>query len=120
MQISERNSILGLIGFSRRAGSIVIGTDLVCDEIRSGKIHFAILAMDCSPNTKKRVLNCCEYYKCDLLTDVFTKEELTKICSKSSYISAIGISDRNIIKGILGKIKNSAKENQEEKYVRKG
>ena len=50
-------STLNNLGLCNRAGTLISGTDMVCDYMESGKVFYIFLANDASDNTKKKILN---------------------------------------------------------------
>ena len=87
--------LLFSIGLARKAGKVTVGTDMVCDEIRKNKIYLVLAAKDVSDNTKKKITDCCAYYKVKLHVCDLTKEALGKAIGKP-FAACIGISDANL------------------------
>ena len=93
--------LLSTAGLAARARRIVIGTELLCDGLRSGQVCFVLLASDASENTKKRVTDksayygvplCCLRADCATLARVFGK--------KNGSIAAVGITDGGIVRAM--------------------
>lgn len=102
MNDSKKKSLLFRIGLGRRAGKIIVGTDMVCDGIRDGKVLLVIEAAAVSENSKKRIENCASYYETQLVRlDDVNADELGKAIGKSA-VACIGVADENIAKLILG------------------
>lgn len=96
--MSENNNLKQLrfsIGLARKAGKVVVGTDMVCDGIRKKKIVLALCAEDVSDNTKKKISDCCSYYKVRLSFCSMTKDELGNAIGKP-FAACIGITDANL------------------------
>ncbi len=91
-----KNKVLGLCGFAKRAGKLVVGTDHICDEIRrhgiprdaegvSAKpIGIVLLSSDASENTKKRITNACLYYQVPYRQTAVSSEELAARIGKNA------------------------------------
>ena len=96
--MNEKNNLKQLlfsIGLARKAGKMIVGTDMVCDEIRKKHIFLALYASDVSENTRKRISDCCQYYHVKLYACPVTKEELGASIGKS-FAACIGITDKNL------------------------
>lgn len=87
--------LLFSIGLARKAGKLVSGTDSVCDEIRKNKIFLVLCSHDVSDNTKKKISDCCTFYKVKLYFCEVSKEMLGKSIGKS-FSACVGITDKNL------------------------
>lgn len=86
--------LLSAIGLARKAGKLTIGTDMVCDAVRSHKITLVIASGYASENTKKRISDCASFYKTDVNFVQISTEELGAAIGKSAC-ACIGVSDEN-------------------------
>ena len=86
---------LGMLGLVKKAGKLIIGTDRVTDTVRSNTPGLTLIASDASDNTKKRAINCCDYYKAEYQIIDVTAEELAHAIGRSNNISVIFITDKN-------------------------
>ena len=68
---------------------------MVCDGIRHGKIRIVVSAVDNSDNTKKRISDCCAYYKVPLYISEADKETLGRAIGKT-HAACIGVTDENL------------------------
>ena len=50
----DEKRFLSMLGLCRRAGEIIIGTDLVTKALPSGKVQVVFFTADSSENTKKK------------------------------------------------------------------
>jgi ribosomal protein L7Ae-like RNA K-turn-binding protein len=102
--------ILSLLGLSVRAGKLVTGTDKICDEIRrhgmpseDGKGYstcgIAVIASDASANTKKRIMNACNYYRVECVSVKLTQSQIADITGKAAVASCATF-DRGFADGI--------------------
>ncbi len=87
--------LLFSIGLARKAGKVAVGTDAVCDEIRKNNIKLVISASDISDNTKKKISDCCTYYRIQLHFCELSKEALGHAIGKP-FAACIGITDQNL------------------------
>ena len=108
MQVKKSKQFLGLLGIAQKAGKVVAGTNLVTEAIRSAspsKYPYAVfLASDVSENTRKRVVNCCNYYEVQLHAVSVTAEMLGKAIGKEGTISAVGITDKGLSEALANAI----------------
>ena len=81
--------ILSCVGLCRKAGKLIVGTELTVEAIRGGKIKLALLSSDASRNTEKRI---CSYRQAELIRLPYTSEALGAAVGKASTASA-GITD---------------------------
>ncbi len=105
--------ILSLLGFAMRAGRLSCGTDKVCDEIRrhgfpeqsNSRIRrrsgVVIIAKDASDNTKKRIVNACNYYHIGFITSNISSEELAQRTGRSSAAAVCATFDPGFSDGII-------------------
>ena len=87
--------LLFSIGLARKAGKVISGTDFVCDGIRKGKILLTVCSDDVSDNTRKKISDCCAYYRTPLCFADVSKEMLGKAIGKS-FTACVGITDQNL------------------------
>ena len=87
--------LLFSVGLARKAGKLVSGTDSVCDEIRKNKIFLVLCSQDVSDNTRKKISDCCTYYKAKLHFCGVSKEALGKAIGKP-FSACVGITDKNL------------------------
>ena len=96
----KSEKLLSLLGFAARARRLIFGTELCRNAMRSGQISLAILASDASPNTKKRIVDACKYYGCDVCQSEVTSAILASRLGKSGLVAVVGLGDANFIRGI--------------------
>lgn len=92
--------LLSLLGFAARARRLVFGTELCRTAARTGQISLAIISSDASPNTKKRIVDACKYYGCDVCQSAVPSSILASRLGKSGITAVVGLSDHNFIAGI--------------------
>lgn len=98
------SKFLSMLGLSRRAGSSIIGTDLVTKALPSGKVKLVIYATDSSNNTEKKITDKCKFYGVECVKSIYTSDELSHAVGKLSSVCVIGISDENFSKELFSLI----------------
>lgn len=93
-----------MIGFARRAGKCVIGTDLICRAMPKGEIRLVVISSSASENTKKKLSVKSEFYGIDSIEAGLDTERLGNIVGKSGAVAAVGICDG----GFADEIKKAA------------
>ncbi len=95
---------LNLLGLAYRAGKVRTGIDAILRDIERGNIALLLIASDVKKNTKKQLVNKCNYYDVPYI-ELSNRYELGKAIGKGARV-AIGISDggfarkfKNIIAG---------------------
>ena len=96
---SEAESILGLIGLSKKAGKIEAGSNPCELAIKTDKSELVILAKDASEKTKEPILKLCGYHDVPV-REFATKEELGRFTGKPIR-AALAITDSGLAKRIL-------------------
>ena len=96
----KSEKLLSLLGFAARARRLVFGTDLCRAAARAGQISLAIISSDASQNTKKRVVDACKYYGCDVCQSAVPSSILADRLGKSGVTAVVGLNDHNFIAGI--------------------
>ena len=90
------DKILSNIGLCNRARGLVIGTDIVLDNVRAGKVKLVFLATDASLNTQKKVQDKCNYYGVEVIKS-YSSEELSLAVGKENKM-VIGITNESFLK----------------------
>ena len=78
--------INGLLGLSCRAGQVTLGTDMVIQEIRSGKAGLVLLDESASEGTKKKISDACAYRGVPLHR--MPEGEIDRACGKDGRMAA--------------------------------
>ena len=92
--------LLSLLGFAARARRLVFGTELCRTAARAGQISLVVIAADASQNTKKRIIDACKYYGCDVCQSAVPSAILASRLGKSGVTAVVGLNDHNFIAGI--------------------
>jgi ribosomal protein L7Ae-like RNA K-turn-binding protein len=93
------DKIYGMIGLSRKSGSLVLGFDLVEEQIKKRKLHLVIYTSDSSEKGRNNLIQLCEEYDVKYL-EHGSKHELGKILNKLE-VSFVGIRDKNMAEYII-------------------
>ena len=95
---------IGIVGIAKKAGKLLIGTELTAAAVRAakpGKIPVAVfLACDASQNTKKSVAHFCSYYQIERFTLCLTTEQLGKATGKTCAVACIGVTDAGLARAV--------------------
>ena len=101
LEINVKQRLSGMLGFAMRAGKIIVGTDLVCRAMPSGKIKLVVVSAGASDSTKKKLTVKSEFYGIkSLIADIDT-EELGRIIGKSSATAAVAVTEKMFSEQIL-------------------
>lgn len=95
--------MIKILGLARKAGKVVIGTDLTVNEVRKNRVKVVLLASDASNNTKKLIYDKCQFYKVFVI-DTYSSAEISNSIGKEN-IKVIGISDEGFSKLLLSQKK---------------
>ena len=90
------NKSLNTLGMCACARKISYGETLLKD-IKSKKIYFVVVASDASDNSKKKIIDKCNYYRCEYQI-CLSKDSITKSIGRVDLVSAVGIKDCNLAK----------------------
>lgn len=104
---AENNTrVRGMIGFARRAGKCIIGTELICRALPKGEVKLVVVSATASAPTKKKLTVKCDYYKVDHVESEIDTDGLGSLVGKSGAVAAVAITDSQfadqIIKAVVG------------------
>ena len=105
------NKILNTLGICTCARKISYGETLL-KEIKNKKVYFVVVASDASDNSKKRIIDKCNFYRCEY-TICLDKASITKAIGRVDVVSAIGIKDYNLVKKLKENIERDGGCNEE-------
>lgn len=86
----------GMLGFARRAGKTVIGTELICRALPKrgeGRIRLVIISDKASDATRKKLAVKCEFYGVDHIEVGMDTEELGHLLGKQFAPCAVAVTD---------------------------
>lgn len=84
------------LGLCAKAGKLIFGADLICEELRSGgkkRPVLVLVAGDCAANNQKRLLDRCAYYKTDCLVLALDGAQMAHAVGKSAKLAAVALTD---------------------------
>lgn len=91
--------LLGMLGLAKRAGKVSTGT-FICEKmIKSRTARLVLLAEDASDNTKKSILNSCEFYKIKVI-ELSDMESLGHAVGAKAQRAVVSVNDENFAKAI--------------------
>ena len=95
------NKFLSICGLARRAGKIIIGTNMSVTAIRSSsKPSLVILSSDASENTVKKITDACNYHGISLITPSYTMADLGNAVGQSGGAACITVADDGFAKAL--------------------
>ena len=95
-----------MLGLTKRAGKLAIGTENVMSSIKCGKAKAVFLACDISENTAKKIKDSCNYYKKEWLSLPLDMDKLSTALGKECNVSSVAIEDS----GLCGAVKKLLRE----------
>lgn len=100
-------NLLGMIGICRRAGATVIGTPMICEELRhrgEEYPHMIVLeAGDTSENTHKKLTDKCSFYRIRHIRLTCSCATLGGAVGKGA-VAAVAVMGENFCRAIEGKL----------------
>jgi ribosomal protein L7Ae-like RNA K-turn-binding protein len=98
-----------MLGLCRRAGAVIIGTDLVTKSLPSGKVKLVIYAENSSQNTEKKITDKCKFYGVNCVKAQDSTDDFAHAIGKLSSVSVVGITDENFSKELVIRISNETR-----------
>ena len=105
------NKALNTLGLCACARKISYGETLLKD-IKNKKVYFVVVASDASDNSKKKIIDKCNYYNCKYAV-CLDKDSITKSIGRVDLVSAVGIKDYNLVKKLKENIEREGGSNEE-------
>ena len=100
MESSNVQRICGMLGFARRAGKTVIGTELVCRAMPKGEVRLVVISAGCSDGTMKKLTVKCDFYRIPWVLAPIDTEALAKTVGKESKVAAVAVTDERFAEEI--------------------
>lgn len=94
MTTDKVQRISGMIGFARRAGKTVIGTELVCRAMPKGEVKLVVISSTASDSTKKKLTVKSAFYGISWVLIEIDTERLGALVGKGGAVAAIAITDQ--------------------------
>ena len=86
--------ISGMLGFARKTGKTVIGTEMVCRMMpKNGFIKLVVISGGASDSTKKKLTVKCDFYKIPSVVAEIDTEALASLLGKSGAVAAVAVTD---------------------------
>ena len=82
-----------MLGFAMRAGKLILGTDLVCRAMPSGKVRLVVIAEGASSQTVKKLTTKSEFYKITSVILNIDPDSLGSLLGKSHPTAAVAVMD---------------------------
>ena len=106
------NKGLNTIGMCKCANKISYGETLIKD-IQKRVVSLVVICNDTSDNSKKKIIDKCNFYKCEYII-AYTQVEICKVIARVDPVSAIGIKDSNLAKKLKENIEREGDVNGKE------
>lgn len=106
------NKALNTVGICKCANKVSYGETLIKD-IKHHTVEIVVICKDTSDNSKKKIMDKCNYYNCDYVI-AFTQDEMKKVLSRIDAVSAIGIKDINLAKKLKENLEREGEFDGEE------
>lgn len=103
MTDNQSKGILSAVGLCRKAGKLIIGTDAVCDALKTRRVLLVFASDGASDNTKKRLCDKCTFYKTEIHFADISPDDLGAAIGKGPT-ACVGITDENFKKLIESKL----------------
>jgi len=101
MRTETKTKVLAYIGLAKKANKVDHGADKVRDMIRRSRVKLAVIASDASENTKKKIVDSCNYYRTDSIKIEIESTELGKAIGAKGSAAVIAICDPGFKDAIL-------------------
>lgn len=96
MRDEKYDRFLGMLGLARRAGKVIIGTELICRAMPKrgdGSIRLVIISDKASEATRKKLTVKSEFYGIEYIEVSIDTEELGRILGKTYAPAAVAVTD---------------------------
>ena len=97
----DEKRFLSMLGLCRRAGEIIIGTDLVTKALPSGKVQVVFFTADSSENTKKKATDKSRFYGVKCIELSIDSDKLSGAIGKDGKICVVGITSDSFSKQLI-------------------
>ena len=97
----SKRRIVGMLGFAMRAGKLILGTELVCRAMPTGRVKLAVISSTASDGTVKKLRTKSEFYNIPSVTVDIGTEELGGLLGKTHPTAAVAVTDDGFAKEIM-------------------
>ena len=91
----------GMLGFARRAGKTVIGTEQICIAMPKGRLRLVVISCAASAATKKKLSVKSDFYKIPWVEAEIDTESLGHLLGKESAVAAVAVTDEGFAEEII-------------------
>ena len=89
-----------MLGFAMRAGKVIIGTELVCRAMPTGRVKLVLISAAASDATKKKVFVKSDYCSISAIEVDVDTERLGNLLGKSYAPAAVAVTDEGFAEEI--------------------
>ena len=100
MENKKNQRLHGMLGFAKRAGKVIIGTELVCRAMPKGEVKLVVISAASSLPTKKKLTVKSDFYKIPWVEADIDTDSLGHILGKSSSVAAVAITEERFAEEI--------------------
>ena len=100
MENKSNQRLYGMLGFAMRAGKVIIGTELVCRAMPTGRVKLVLISAAASDATKKKVFVKSDYYSISAIEVDVDTERLGNLLGKSYAPAAVAVTDEGFAEEI--------------------
>lgn len=93
--------ILGMLGFARRSGRVVIGADMVSASLKKGGVWVVIVSSLASSATKERIKSKCDFYNVTRVEVDIAMDKLGRILGKTTTPAVVAVTDKGLADEII-------------------
>ena len=97
----KEQRVHGMLGFARRAGKTVIGTEQICIAMPRGKIRLVVISSSASDATKKKLSVKSDFYKIPWVEVQIDTVSLGHMLGKESAVAAVAVADERFAEEII-------------------
>ena len=95
LQLENKSNqrLYGMLGFAMRAGKVIIGTELVCRAMPTGRVRLVLVSKSASEATKKKIFVKSDYYSISAIEVDIDTERLGNLLGKSYSPATVAVTD---------------------------
>ena len=93
MENKNNQRLYGMLGFAMRAGKLIIGTELVCRAMPTGRAKLVLVSKSASEATKKKLFVKSDYYSISAIEVDIDTERLGNLLGKGYAPAAVAVTD---------------------------
>ena len=115
--VTER--FFGMLGLCRRAGKTVLGTEMICKQMREKrKPVLVLIASDVSENTMSKLIGKCIFYKIPYLIPELEGQMLAERLGRTGSLAAVAILDGGFAVELRNSCKRRESSDEEDGFLR--